>query len=154
MIIRYQLSLIHIYQTTGITYSDKEINSILEDYRNGAVKTLPARDVTRHGNEVAVIACGRSGVASDADIIIVKLGNSGGNAYIRTTQIMKGVDYCIRKAIEYSQPVAVNISYGGTYGNHEGSSIFEMFIDDCCSTYRCSICTVSYTHLDVYKRQS
>lgn len=127
-------------QTTGITYSDKEINSILEDYRNGAVKTLPARDVTRHGNEVAVIACGRSGVASDADIIIVKLGNSGGNAYIRTTQIMKGVDYCIRKAIEYSQPVAVNISYGGTYGNHEGSSIFEMFIDDCCSTYRCSIC--------------
>ena len=28
-------------------------------------------------NEVAVIACGRSGVASDADIIIVKLGNSG-----------------------------------------------------------------------------
>ena len=43
--------------TTGITYSDKEINSILEDYRNGAVKTLPARDVTRHGNEVAVIAC-------------------------------------------------------------------------------------------------
>lgn len=127
-------------QTTGITYSDKEINIILEDYRNGAVKTLPARDVTGHGNEVAVIACGRSGVASDADIIIVKLGNSGGNAYIRTTQIMKGVDYCIRKAIEYSQPVAVNISYGGTYGNHEGSSIFEMFIDDCCSTYRCSIC--------------
>ena len=127
-------------QTTGITYSDNEINSILEDYRNGAVKTLPARDVTGHGNEVAVIACGRSGVASDADIIIVKLGNSGGNAYIRTTQIMKGVDYCIRKAIEYSQPVAVNISYGGTYGNHEGSSIFEMFIDDCCSTYRCSIC--------------
>ena len=45
---------------------------------------------------------------------------------------MKGVDYCIRKAIEYSQPVAVNISYGGTYGNHEGSYIFEMFIDDCC----------------------
>ncbi|MFQ8903063.1 MAG: hypothetical protein ACLR7D_15540 [Lachnospira eligens] len=39
---------------------------------------------------------------------------------------MKGVDYCIRKAAEYSQPVAVNISYGGTYGNHEGSSIFEM----------------------------
>ena len=127
-------------QTTGITYSDMEINSILEDYKNGVVKTLPARDVTGHGNEVAVIACGRSGVASDADIIIVKLGNSGGNAYIRTTQIMKGVDYCIRKAIEYSQPVAVNISYGGTYGNHEGSSIFEMFIDDCCSTYRCSIC--------------
>ncbi len=53
---------------------------------------------------------------------------------------MKGVDYCIRKAIiEYSQPVAVNISYGGTYGNHEGSSIFEMFIDDCCSTYRFAV---------------
>ena len=64
-------------------YSDMEINSILEDYKNGAVKTLPARDVTGHGNEVAVIACGRSGVASDADILIVKLGNSGGNAYIR-----------------------------------------------------------------------
>lgn len=69
-------------QTTGITYSDKEINSILEDYRNGAVKTLPARDVTGHGNEVAVIACGRSGVASDADIIIVKLGKFRGETHI------------------------------------------------------------------------
>lgn len=64
-------------QTTGITYSDMEINSILEDYKNGAVKTLPARDETGHGNEVAVIACGRSGVASDADILIVKLEIQG-----------------------------------------------------------------------------
>lgn len=127
-------------QTTDVTYTSDEIDGILEDYRNGAVRVLPARDTTGHGNEVAVIACGRSGVASDSDIMIVKLGNSRGDAYIRTTQLMRGVDYCIRKAIEYGQPVAVNISYGGTYGNHEGSSIFEMFIDDCCSTYRCSIC--------------
>lgn len=127
-------------QTTDVTYTSDEIDRILEDYRNGAVRVLPGRDTTGHGNEVAVIACGRSGVASDSDIMIVKLGNSRGDAYIRTTQLMRGVDYCIRKAIEYGQPVAVNISYGGTYGNHEGSSIFEMFIDDCCSTYRCSIC--------------
>ena len=127
-------------QTTDVMYSSGDIDSLLEDYRNGAVRMLPARDVTGHGNEVAIIACGRSGVASDSDIIVVKLGNSGGDAYIRTTQLMRAVDYCIRKAIEYGQPVAVNISYGGTYGNHEGSSIFEMFIDDCSATYRCSIC--------------
>ncbi len=127
-------------QTTEAVYSASDIDGILEDYRNGKVKTLPAVDTTGHGNDVAVIACGRSGVASDADIIIVKLGNSGGDAFIRTTQIMRGVDFSIRKAIEYGQPVAINISYGGTYGSHEGSSVFEMFIDDCCTAYKCSIC--------------
>lgn len=127
-------------QGTDIRYDSDEINASLEDYRQGRTRFLPAADRAGHGNEVAVIACGNEGVASDADIIIVRLGNAGGDPFIRTTQLMRGLDYCIRKAIEYGQPVAVNISYGGNYGNHEGNSIFEMFIDDCCGTYRCSVC--------------
>lgn len=127
-------------QGTGIVYSQDEINEILEGNKRLISDYLPAADSTGHGNSVAVIACGNSGVASESDIIVVKLGNAGGDSFVRTTQLMRGLDYCIRKAIEYKQPIAVNISYGGTYGNHEGNSVFEMFIDDCCGVYKCSIC--------------
>ena len=41
-----------------------------------------------------------------------------------------GPDYCIRKAMEYSLPVAVNISFGNTYGAHDGTSLLETYITD------------------------
>ena len=37
----------------------------------------------------------------------------------RTTELMTGVDYLIGKAQEMRMPVAVNISFGNTYGPHE-----------------------------------
>ena len=125
----------------GTEYNNDQINEALR-----AGKTL-SKDESGHGTAAAGIACGNGNaskgryrsIAPEAELIVVKMRKNKG-LYPRTTELISGIDYCIRKAIEYSQPVVVNISYGGTYGNHEGGSIFEMFIDDCCSTYRCSIC--------------
>lgn len=58
-------------------------------------------DVLGHGTQVAAIACGSSGVAAQADILVVKLGLAAKNGFPRTTQLMEALDYVVRKAIDY-----------------------------------------------------
>jgi len=38
---------------------------------------------------------------------------------------MQGVDYAVKKALEYRMPVAINLSFGNTYGSHNGTSLLE-----------------------------
>ena len=59
------------------------------------------------------------GAAPEAELIIVKMGTPRPEGFPRTTELMMGVDYVIRKALELRKPVAVNISFGNTYGSHE-----------------------------------
>ena len=53
---------------------------------------------------------------------------------------MTGVDYVIRKAQEMRMPVAVNISFGNTYGSHDGTSLVERFLNDISDTWKNVIC--------------
>ena len=78
---------------------------------------------------MAVIACGKSGVAYESDIIVVKMGYSYNNQFPRTTSLMDAIDYIIRKAMEYNRPVAINISYGMNYGDHNGNTLLESYIN-------------------------
>ena len=43
---------------------------------------------------------------------------------------MKGLDFVIRQAQELGRPVAVNLSFGNTYGSHDGTSLLETFMND------------------------
>lgn len=97
-------------------------------------------DITGHGTDVAAIACGSDGVAPKADIIIVKMAVADTDSFPRTTQLMEALDYVIKKAVMYKEPVAVNISFGNNYGDHTGSGILEKFIDDISASWKCSIC--------------
>ena len=53
---------------------------------------------------------------------------------------MQGIDYAIRKSLEFQMPVAINISFGNTYGPHDGTSLLERFIDDISNIWKNSIC--------------
>ena len=86
------------------------------------------RKSSGHGTAVAGIAAGNGrgsedriyrGTAPEAELIIVKMGIPRQEGFPRTTELMTGVDYVIRKALELRMPVAVNISFGNTYGSHE-----------------------------------
>lgn len=123
-------------QTTGEEYDREQIDLALKENTD----SIPGKDVLGHGTQIAVIACGRSGVASKSDIIVVKLGLAKNNSFPRTTQLMEALDYVVRKAIEYEKPVAVNISFGNNYGDHTGNSLLENFINDIAETWKCSIC--------------
>lgn len=126
-------------QTTGTEYDRSRIDEALQNETKDTAD-IPGADVLGHGTQVAAIACGSSGVAAQADILVVKLGIAAKNGFPRTTQLMEALDYVVRKAIDYGKPLAVNISFGNNYGDHTGSSLLENFINDIADSWKCSIC--------------
>lgn len=81
-----------------------------------------------------------AGAAPKSELLIVKLGSPMEEGFPRTTELMAGLDYVIRKALEYQMPIAVNISFGNTYGSHDGASLLERFIDDISNIWKSCIC--------------
>ena len=122
-------------QSTNEEFDRDQINEAL---RNGT--QIIGRDFVRHGTDVALIACGNSGVAGKSDIIAVKMGLAEQRSFPRTTQLMEAVNYVVRKGIEYQKPVAINISFGNNYGDHTGTSLLETFLNDIAGNWKTSIC--------------
>ena len=141
----------------GVEYTKEEIDAAFPDFYHvitpknivtqGAI-TIRTRDISGHGTAVAAIAAGNgrgsggvyAGVAPQSEFIVVKLGNLMSGGFPRTTELMQGIDYVIRKAQELRMPVAVNISFGNTYGARDGTSLLEQFIDDISNIWKSCIC--------------
>jgi len=79
------------------------------------------------------------GVASKSELIIVKLGASVGDSFPRTTQLMQGIDFSIRRAVAEGKPVAINISFGNNYGSHTGRALLESYINDAANIWKNNI---------------
>lgn len=92
-------------------------------------------DEIGHGTAVACIAAGNIGTAPEASLIVVKLGRE----YSRSTDIMRGIKYIIDKSQQSGMPCAINISYGTNDGSHNGSSLFETYIDSMTDKWKTSI---------------
>ena len=56
---------------------------------------------------------------------------------------MRALTYVVNKAVELAMPVAVNLSFGNTYGAHNGTSLLERFIDNVSEIGRNVICVGS-----------
>lgn len=78
--------------------------------------------------------------APESELVIVKMKSPQPGGFPRTTELMTGVDYLIRKAQEMRMPVAVNISFGNTYGPHDGSSLVEQYLNDVSAIWKNVIC--------------
>lgn len=124
--------------TTGNIFTMEEINEVLHD-QNGK-ETFQSRDFSGHGTHVASICAGRGGVAPQAQLIVVKLGDIRERGFPRTTQLMTALQYVIDLAIRRKKPVAVNISYGHNYGDHRGNSLLETFISQIATQWKNVIC--------------
>lgn len=115
----------------GTEYTKEQIDEALE-----TGTALNTRDISGHGTEVLGIAAGNgrasagtnSGVASQADILVVKLGSPRPDSFPRTTELMQAVDYVYKKAEMWRIPVAVNLSFGNVYGSHNGTGLLETFL--------------------------
>lgn len=137
----------------GTEYTQDQINAALQEpTKIRQEQVVPSRDVSGHGTSVAAIAAGNgrgsvggiyAGVAPESELLIVKLGNPRREGFPRTTELMQGVDYVLRKALEYRMPVAINISFGNTYGSHEGTSLLERYLDDMANYWKSVICVGS-----------
>jgi subtilisin family serine protease len=107
------------------------INSAIEIGYPAGISKVPVWDNTGHGTGVSAIAAGvNSGVATGAELLVIKLGKSGKGGFSLTTQLMRGIDYAVSYGVRANRPIAINISYGNTYGDHKGNSLIERFIDN------------------------
>lgn len=129
-------------QKQGREYTQEEINQVLGEPSN-MTSSFMSRDTSGHGTAVAGIAAGNGGAAPDSELVVVKLGAPRQEDFPRTTELMTGLDYVMRTALEAQRPVAVNISIGNTYGAHNGTSLLERFIDDMSNYWKCVICVGS-----------
>lgn len=139
-------------QVIGREYSQEEINTALAaGSRQAAEQIVPSIDTSGHGTAVAGIAAGNggdrgaayAGVARESDILVVRLGSPRTDSFPRTTELMRALTYVVKKAVELRMPVAVNLSFGNTYGAHNGSSLLERFIDNVSEIGRTVICVGS-----------
>lgn len=133
----------NFFYNRGKIFGREEINQALIDND----RSFPSRDPSGHGTHVAGIAAGngrasrgeQKGVAPESELLIVKLGNTFPEGFPRTTELMLGMDYCVRKAADLNMPLALNISFGNSYGSHDGSSLLETFIDNLSNLGRTTI---------------
>lgn len=132
-------------------FTSEEINEFLnaQGSERPAVRPPLSVDSSGHGTAVAGIAAGNGrgsegrryrGAAPESELVIVKMKSPQPGGFPRTTELMTGVDYLIRKAQEMRMPVAVNISFGNTYGPHDGSSLVEQYLNDVSAIWKNVIC--------------
>lgn len=135
--------------STGVEFDQAQINKALGNRNPETI--VPSFDASGHGTAVAAIAAaggnlvdGRfQGVAPESELLIVKLGSPVPDSFPRTTELMRALTYVIKKAVELGRPIAVNLSFGNTYGSHDGTSLLERFIDNVSEIGRTVICVGS-----------
>lgn len=129
----------------GTEYTREQID---EAVQTGNRQLVPSMDASGHGTAVAGVAAGNGrnsegvyrGVASESELLVVKLGNPRVGGFPRTTELMQALNYVIDVAVEANKPLAVNISNGNTYGSHDGTSLLERFVDDVSGYGKTVIC--------------
>ena len=133
----------------GTEFGKEQIDAALKE--NNPLKRyemVPSMDTSGHGTAVAGIAAassyqGYEGVAPESELLVVKLGIPAANSFPRTTEMMRALTYVVKKAQALNRPLAVNLSFGNTYGAHNGSSLLERFMDNICEIGRTVVCVGS-----------
>ncbi|MCI8614362.1 MAG: S8 family peptidase [Lachnospiraceae bacterium] len=134
---------------TGVEFSGERINAAL---KSGVPElVVPSRDTSGHGTAVAAIGAAGGmllegqyqGVASESQLLVVKMGTPAPDSFPKTTELMRALTYVVQKAVELGMPVAVNLSFGNTYGSHDGTSLVERFLNNVSEIGRTVICVGS-----------
>ncbi len=83
-----------------------------------------------HGSHTAGIAAGAGGylgspykgVAYESDIVLVA-------SKLQTTMVAEGIQYIQDYAKSVNKPCVINMSFGGQIGPHDGTSLFDQYMD-------------------------
>ncbi len=67
-----------------------------------------------------------TGMAPMADLIAVDASVGGG---FSNTAMLDGINYIFQQATAFGKPAVANLSIGGSFGPHDGSSTFEVAVD-------------------------
>lgn len=116
-------------QSRIVSYMDQASGQTLTQQQITNGQGFP--DLIGHGTHVSGIAAGNgarapqdrhAGVATQADIAMVK-------TTFQSADIARGIKFLFDLAEQRGQPCVVNLSLGGHYGGHDGSTVVERTID-------------------------
>jgi minor extracellular serine protease Vpr len=120
--------------------------------KNSEAEILAAIDTDgSHGTHVAGIAGGSgfkspelkyAGVAPESDLVFVGIkyqndsigGSALGDYIVANNAIIDGFDYVFRYADSLNKPAVCNLSWGMHTGPHDGTSIFDLALEDLINT--------------------
>ncbi len=125
----------HGTAVAGIAAGDSRGGAAGRDAEGGG------RSADTTGSDTSMSAAGSSatastafgtyrGIAYESDLLVVKLGTARPDGFPRTTELMRAVNYAVSFAADRFLPLVINISFGNTYGSHDGTSLLETFLDD------------------------
>ncbi|MDI0265044.1 bifunctional germination protease/germinant receptor pseudoprotease CspBA [Clostridioides difficile] len=124
----------------GTLYTNEDINNAIDGNMY-----IPISTTSLHGTHVGGIC---ATIASDARIIVVRVGNIQTDVFSRSTEFMRAIKFILDRALELRMPVTLNISYGSNEGSHRGTSLFEQYIDDMCLFWKNNIVVASGNNAD------
>lgn len=131
----------------GSEYTRADINRALASAE--PLTIVPTSDPLRHGTIMAGIAAGSAvgggsrylGAAPEAEIVVVKLKEA--KQYLRDyyfvpqevpayqeNDIMLGIAYANRFAIDFQRPVVICLGIGTNMGDHAGNSLLGRYMND------------------------
>ena len=146
--------LYYLDQTQNREYTKEELDAILLSGSNDR-QNRPTPDNSGHGTAVTAIAAGNGrradgsvnlnliGMAPRASLMIVKLDTGADSSFPLTTSLMRAVDYVVNKGVQIQMPLAVNLSFGNTYGAHDGTALIERYINNMAEVGRTVFCVGS-----------
>ncbi|MBN1540501.1 S8 family serine peptidase [candidate division KSB1 bacterium] len=118
----------------GRMYTEAEINLALQSGTG-----VRHRDYSGHGTHVAGIIAGNgisivqtgvyTGIAPDANLVVVKAARNELATEFKSSDQLIALAFVDSVAAVLGQPYVVNLSMGGHYGAHDGTSPVERFID-------------------------
>ena len=122
-------------QVTDTVFDENQINEALNS--TNPYDIVNSRDISGHGTHVAGIAAGNYavdknenlGIATKSKLVIVKMAEPTKNSFPKTAQLMEAVDFIVKQANQYGMPFVINISFGNTYGSHDGTSLISTYFD-------------------------
>jgi subtilisin family serine protease len=112
----------------------------LDERLQNAISGDEPRDALGHGTHVASIAAGNGlgssdgayvGIAPEATLIVARITGATGN--IADSDVVLATQFVFERAAELGMPAVVNLSLGGDFGAHDGSSelsqVLASFVD-------------------------
>ena len=124
------------------------------EYSRAQITANPAavqqRDRNGHGTHVTGSAAGAGGIRAElrgvapaADIVAVKGSRQNdGSSSFGDADVVAGVSYIFQKAQEAGQPAVANLSLGGHFGPHDGTSLYEQALTNLSGAGRIVVAAV------------
>lgn len=127
----------------GKYFTKDEIQATIDGTSTVATET---KDVNGHGTHVASTAAGLTGMAPDAEIVVVKTLNRYNNNNIYSTlssEILVSMRFAAEIAKLEKKPLVYNMSLGITQGIRDGSDIASQALDELLAENPLTICVVA-----------